>query len=65
MKRVVLELDERSDPISGSIVGDGFVPGRFDGYMELIAALEVVRAGPLPDRTTKDTNQPTHRSGDE
>ena len=43
MKRVVLELSGGSDPISGSIAGDGVDPGCFHGYMQLVAVLEVAR----------------------
>jgi hypothetical protein len=43
-RRVVIELDPGPDPIAGLLLMDGSGPRRFEGYTQLIAALEVARA---------------------
>jgi hypothetical protein len=43
-RRVVIELDPGPDPIAGLLLTDGNRPRRFEGYTQLIAALEVARA---------------------
>ena len=37
---VTLELDRGSDPISGLLSTSGTAPAHFDGYIQLISALE-------------------------
>lgn len=43
-RRVVIELDSGPDPIAGLLLMDGNRSRRFEGYTQLIAALEVARA---------------------
>jgi hypothetical protein len=43
-RRVVIELDAGPDPIAGLLLMDGSGIRRFEGYTQLIAALEAARA---------------------
>jgi hypothetical protein len=43
-RRVVIELDAGPDPIAGLLLMDGSGTRRFEGYTQLIAALEAARA---------------------
>jgi hypothetical protein len=43
-RRVVIELDAGPDPIAGQLLMDGTGTRRFEGYTQLIAALEAARA---------------------
>jgi hypothetical protein len=43
-RRVVIELDAGPDPIAGLLFTDGSGNRRFEGYTQLIAALEAARA---------------------
>jgi hypothetical protein len=43
--RVTLELRRAGEPISGWIQAEGAVRGEFVGLMDLVAALESLRAG--------------------
>jgi hypothetical protein len=52
-RRVVIELDAGPDPIAGLLLMDGSGRRRFEGYTQLIAALEAVRAD-APDEEEDD-----------
>jgi hypothetical protein len=41
---VVIELDDGPDPIAGRVRAPGGVDRRFEGYTQLVAALEATRA---------------------
>jgi hypothetical protein len=43
-RRVQIELDPGADPIRGSITGPSGVPRCFDGWSELAAEIEEIRA---------------------
>lgn len=43
--RIVLELDRGGDPIRGQATGDDTSGSSFVGWVELVAAIEAMRAG--------------------
>jgi hypothetical protein len=43
-RRVVIDLDDGPDPIAGCVRAPGGVDRRFEGYTQLVAALEATRA---------------------
>jgi hypothetical protein len=43
-RRIVIELDDGPDPIAGRVRAPGGVDRRFEGYTQLVAALEATRA---------------------
>lgn len=47
---VGLTIERGSDPIAGSLELPGGLTVRFEGYVQLVAALEGVREPPLPDQ---------------
>jgi hypothetical protein len=54
----VIELDAGPDPIAGLLLMDGSGRRRFEGYTQLIAALEAVRAeAPEPPRGDADKEE--------
>jgi hypothetical protein len=48
-RRIVLELDDVPGPIAGRIVAWNGEGGSFEGYTQLVAALECLRAA-QPDK---------------
>lgn len=46
---VGLTIERGSDPIAGSLELPGGLTVRFEGYVQLVAALEGVRESPPPD----------------
>lgn len=46
-----LEIEVESDPISGAVTIEGGQPQRFNGWIELVSAIEGARAGGGPDVT--------------
>ncbi len=57
-RRVVIELDAGPDPIAGQLLMDGNGTRRFEGYTQLIAALEAARAAaPEASRDTADQEE--------
>jgi hypothetical protein len=44
VQRIVLELLPDSAPISGAVLAEGLEPRRFEGWMQLIAAVEDARS---------------------
>jgi hypothetical protein len=55
-RRVVIELDSGPDPITGLLLMDGKGSRRFEGYTQLIAALEAARAA-APDALQDNADQ--------
>jgi hypothetical protein len=53
-----LDLDLRSEPISGEVAADGAEPHRFTGYSGLIAALESIRHGEPPPAPAASEHPP-------
>ena len=51
---VVIELDDGPDPIAGRVRGPGGVDRRFEGYTQLVAALEATRALAAGETKGKD-----------
>jgi hypothetical protein len=45
VRHLLLDLDLRSDPVTGSVGPEGAEPLGFTGYAGLIAALQAIRAG--------------------
>jgi hypothetical protein len=58
--RVVLDLEPDSDPISGFLEHDGETRHRFWGWLELLAAIEVVRKE-QPSATNTDAQRKERR----
>jgi hypothetical protein len=48
--RVTLQLDVGSDPLSGTVSIEGRQQRRFQGWIELAAAIESARAGGTAER---------------
>lgn len=55
-RRVVIELDAGPDPIAGQLLTDGNGIRRFEGYTQLIAALEAARAA-APEASWNNADQ--------
>jgi hypothetical protein len=43
-RHIVIELDDGPDPIAGRVRAPGGMDRRFEGYTQLVAALEATRA---------------------
>ncbi len=60
--RLTLEIDRHHDHPSGSLYGDGLPPRRFEGYVQLIGALEEFRGAMAratgPETETESTDAP-------
>jgi hypothetical protein len=57
---LTLELLIGTDPISGVVSVDGAAPRRFDGYVQLIGAIETLHRAPpeRPDTSTEAARPP-------
>jgi len=48
-ERVVLELVSDEEPIAGTLIAAGHPPAHFQGYVQLISALQAVRPTREPE----------------